>query len=145
MRIFTIQWDIHTLSVMMLSLIFVQLLQQKFIFHLLGNIEGRVWGLPVTSSMTSSPWKYFFLYNLGRSFKIWCQIEASLNISKIFKMTKFLGCSELFRRKCHRKLRTLSGKPIACPTFWAFDRRSSLKIDVVMAILKFDLFLDLVT
>ena len=34
MRIFTIQWDIHTLSIMMLSLIFVQVLQQKFIFHL---------------------------------------------------------------------------------------------------------------
>ena len=29
--------------------------------------------------MTSSPWKYFFLHNLGRSFHIWWQIEASLN------------------------------------------------------------------
>ena len=33
--------------------------------------------------------KTFFLHNLGRPFNIWCQIEASLNISKIFKMTKF--------------------------------------------------------
>ena len=29
--------------------------------------------------MTSSPWKYFFLHNLGRSFHIWWQIEAALN------------------------------------------------------------------
>ena len=43
----------------MTSLVFVQLFRKKFIFHLYGNIEGRFWGLPVTSSMTSSPWKYF--------------------------------------------------------------------------------------
>ena len=29
--------------------------------------------------MTSSPWKFFFLHNLGRSFHIWWQIEAALN------------------------------------------------------------------
>ena len=29
--------------------------------------------------MTSSPWKYFFLHNLGRSFHIWWQIEVALN------------------------------------------------------------------
>ena len=31
------------------------------------------------------------------------------------------------------------------PTFWAFDQRSSLKIDGVMAISKFDPLFDLVT
>ena len=31
------------------------------------------------------------------------------------------------------------------PTFWAFDRRSSLKIDGVMVISKFDIFFNLVT
>ena len=46
--------------------------------------------------MTSSPWKYFFLHNLGRSFHIWCQIEVALNISKIFKMTKIWGEGNFF-------------------------------------------------
>ena len=48
-------------------------------------MEGHVWGLPVTSSMTSSPWKYFFLHNFGGSFNIWCQIEAALNVRKKIK------------------------------------------------------------
>ena len=30
------------------------------LFHSYRNIEGRLWGHPVTSSMTSSSWKYFF-------------------------------------------------------------------------------------
>ena len=46
--------------------------------------------------MTSSPWKYFFLHNLGRSFHIWCKIEVALNISKIFKMTKIWGEANFF-------------------------------------------------
>ena len=33
----------------------------------------------------------------------------------------------------------------AIPTFWAFDRRSSYKIDGVMVISKFAIFFDLVT
>ena len=39
-----------------------------------------IWGLPVTSSMTSSPWKYFSLHNLGWSFYFWCEIEAVFDI-----------------------------------------------------------------
>ena len=38
--------------------------------------RGKLWGQPMTSSMTSSPWKYFFLHYLGRSFHMWCQMEA---------------------------------------------------------------------
>ena len=52
-----------------------------YLFHSYRNIEGRLWGHPVTSSMTSSSWKYFFWHNLGRSFHIWDQIEAVFNIS----------------------------------------------------------------
>ena len=51
----------------------------------------------------------------------------------------------LFRRRCHRKLNTLSGKPRTCPTFWAFDKCSSLQINGVMAISKFDPLFYLVT
>ena len=54
------------------------------------------------------------------------QIEAASNISKNFKMTKFLRLERIFCRKCHRNLSIL--KPRACPTFWAFDWRSSLKV-----------------
>ena len=30
------------------------------LFHLWRNVEGRLWGHPVTSSMTSTSWKYLF-------------------------------------------------------------------------------------
>ena len=39
----------------------------------------KLWGHPVTSSITSSPQKLFF-HNLGRSFHIWGQIEAVFDI-----------------------------------------------------------------
>ena len=70
-RIFTIQWYIW-------------------------NIEKRLWGHSVTSSMTSSLWKYFFLHNLGWSFHCWCQIEAVFYIWTFSKWPPFWGRKEFF-------------------------------------------------
>ena len=42
----------------------------------------KLWGHPVTSSMTSSPWKILCWHNLGRSSHIRGQIAAVFNISK---------------------------------------------------------------
>ena len=45
------------------------------------NIQGRFWGLPVTSSMTSSSWKYIFCI-------IWDDIflsEVKLKLCFIFQ------------------------------------------------------------
>ena len=50
---------------------------------------------PVTSSMMSSSWKYFFWHNLGRSFHIWGQIEAVFNISKFSKWSPFWARDKL--------------------------------------------------
>ena len=47
--------------------------------------RDKLWDHPVTSTMTSSQNKFFFCYNLGRSFHIWGQIEAGFNISKFSK------------------------------------------------------------
>ena len=58
------------------------IMKKMLLFHILRNIEGRLWGHPVTSSMTSSSWKYFFVHYLGRSFHICGQIEAVFNVSK---------------------------------------------------------------
>ena len=56
-------------------------------------------------------------------------------------MAKFWGRGELFRQNCHRKYVISTGKPMALPTFWAIDRTCSSKIDGVVAISKFGLFL----
>ena len=72
------------------------IMKKMLLFHLYRNIEGRLWGHPVTSSMTSSSWKYFFLHNLGRSYHIWGQIEAVLNISKFSKWPLFWARDKLF-------------------------------------------------
>ena len=66
-----------------------------FLFHLYRNIEGRFWGHPVTSSMTSSAWKLLFWHNLGRSFQIWSQNEAVFNISKFSKWPPFWDRNKL--------------------------------------------------
>ena len=118
----------------MAYLVFVQLLRKKFIFHLYGNIEGRFWGLPVTSSMTSLLWKYFFWHNLARSFNTWCQIEAAWIFKKKIKLRNFRAGANFF---------VLSKRPRACPTFWVSDRRSSSNIREVMTISKCDLLFDL--
>ena len=56
--VFTIQWYICTLSLKMISL-FVLQLSQKMLFFLVKEYSVRLWCHPVTSSMTTSPWKYF--------------------------------------------------------------------------------------
>ena len=70
----------YTLSLKMISLFVLQLSWKLWFFHSYRKIDKRLWGHSVTSSITSSPWKYFFLHNFGRSFNIWCQIEAVFNI-----------------------------------------------------------------
>ena len=130
---------------MLTSLVFVQVLRKKVHFSFIWEYRGTILRTSCDVIDDVITMQIFFLHNLGRSFNTWCQIEAAMNISKNFKMTKFKGWGELFRRKCHRILNTLSKKPRACPTFWAFDRCSSLNIWEVMAISKFDVLFDPMT
>ena len=53
-------------------------------------------GHPVTSSMTSSPWKTYFWHNLRHPSHIWGQIEALFDILKILKWPPFWGHDKLF-------------------------------------------------
>ena len=53
------------------------------------NIEGRLWGHPVTSSKTSSSCKYFFCIIWDDISHIWGQIEAVFHISKFSKWPPF--------------------------------------------------------
>ena len=107
--------------------------------------RGKLWGHPMTSSMTSSPWKKLFWHNLGRSFHIWSQIEAVFNIWEFSNWPPFWARDKLFHRKLYRKLNIPKRWPLAFPTFWAFDRRCSSNIDGEISISKFDLLCDLVT
>ena len=59
----------------------------------------KFWGHPVTSSMTSSPEKNFFLHNYGRPFNIWGQIEAVFIIQKFSKWPPFWARHKLFLPK----------------------------------------------
>ena len=59
----------------------------------------KLWGHPVTSSMTSSPLKKLFWLNLGRSYHMGGQIEAVFNISNFSKWPPFWACDKLFYRK----------------------------------------------
>ena len=56
----------------------------------------KLWGHPVTSSMTSSPLKNLFWLNLGRSYHMGSQIEAVFNISNFSKWPPFWACDKLF-------------------------------------------------
>ena len=66
--------------------------------------RGKLWGHPVTSSMTSSPWKRLFWHHLGRSLNIWGQIAAAFNILKFVKWPPFSGRDKLFYWMLYRKL-----------------------------------------
>ena len=114
-------------------------------FHLNMNIEGTLWRHAVTWLVTSSLWKSFWWMIYILSFHTCCQIEAILKNAKFFKLTKISGRGELFRHQSHRKLGMSSRSPVQYPTFWAFDRSSSSKIDWVITISKFDILFDLVT
>ena len=91
------------------------------------------------------PVKNTFLYNLGRSFHIWGQIEAVFDVSKFSKWPPFWGRDKLFtgsntgswiyQQDSHERFRY----------FLAFGRRSSWNIDGDIAISNFDLLCDLVT
>ena len=107
--------------------------------------RGKLWGHPVTSSMTLSQWKKLFSPNLGRSFHIWGAIEAVFNISKYSKWPPFWARDKLFYRKLYRKLNIPKRYPLAIPKFGAFYRCCSLNIDGDISISKFDLLCDLVT
>ena len=111
-----IWWYICTGSLMMISLLVVKLSWKMLLFHLQRNKEGRL-GHPVTSSMTSSSWKYFYGHNLGRSFHFWGQIEAVFNISKFSKWPLFWARDKHFYRKLYLKLNRPERWPWAFPTF----------------------------
>ena len=55
----TISWYLCTGSLIMKSLLVFSYHEKCCYNHSKRNIEGRLWGHPVTSSMTSSSWKYF--------------------------------------------------------------------------------------
>ena len=57
---------------------------------------GKLRGHPVTSSMTSSPWKILLRHILGRSFHIWGQIADMFDISKFSKWPPLSGRDKLF-------------------------------------------------
>ena len=69
--------------------------------------------------------KYFW-HNLGWFFfHIWGQIEAVFNISKFSKLPPFWTRYKLCYRKWYGELNIPERLPLAFPTFWAFDGRSS--------------------
>ena len=129
----------------MTSLVFVQLLRKKFIFHLYGNIEGRFKGLPVTSSMTSSPWKYFFRAIVGTIFQYLMSNWSCNEYLKKIQNDESLGLGRTFSSEVSPEVEHIITKLRACPTFWAFDRRSSSNISEVMTISKIDLLFYLMT
>ena len=107
--------------------------------------RGKLWGHPVTSSMLSSPW-HFFWHNLGCFFSyLRSNWEAVFNILKFSKWPPFWARDKTFYRKWHRKLNIPERWPLAFPTFWAFDQRSSSNNDGDISFSKFDPLCDLVT
>ena len=71
-------------------------IMKKFIISFIKEYRGPTLRPPVTSSMTSSSWKYFFWHNLRRSFHIWGQIEAVFNISRFSKWPLFWARDKFF-------------------------------------------------
>ena len=106
--------------------------------------RGKLWGHPVTSSMMSSPWKFFRL-NLGRSFSYLRSNWSYVFFQNFENGRHFEVATNFFYRKWYRNLNIPERWPLAFPTFWAFDRRSNSNIDGDISISKFDIFCDLVT
>ena len=111
------------------------------LFHLNMNIEGRVCRHSVTSSETSSAWEMFFMHNLHMVFPFmmsnWSYTEQVKNFEKWRNFEVGANCfvkSVIGSSYLNRNAKNT-------PAFWAFDRCSSSKIDGVMAIWKFGLFL----
>ena len=100
------------------------------------NIEGQLWGHPVTSSMTSSSWKILFSI-------IWDDIFISdfkLKLCLIFEKNQngrhFELATIFFYRKWYRKLIIPERWPLAFPTFCDFDGHCSPNIDGDISIYK---------
>ena len=118
-------------SVVLCSIV---LSRKKFISDLHMNIEGHFWGLPVASPMTSSPWKYFFLHNLGRSFHIWWQIEAALSGLDFPKWPPDWCQNNFWTRKISNYVSLLKDAQYQGLHFELLIDVLSIKIDGVMAI-----------
>ena len=101
---------------------FLVIMKNVVISFIKEYIEGRLWGHPVTSLMTSSSWKYFFWQNLGRSFHIWGQIEAVLNISKFSKWPPYSCLGEVGpgtkRRSQWITLFEIAGRRSTSQAYW---------------------------
>ena len=78
-------------------------------FHLWRNIEGRLWGHPVTSLMTSSSWKYFFgiirddLFISEFKLKLCLIFQNNLN-GRHFELAKFFLPEVIPEVECARKI-----------------------------------------
>ena len=105
------------------------------------NLRRKLWGHPLTPSMTSSPW--FFLGIIWDDRFIF---EVKLKLCLIFQNGRHMElATNFFYRKWNQKLNMPKRKPLVFPTSWAFDRSSSSNIDGDIAISKFDLLSDLMT
>ena len=99
------------------------------LFHLNMNIESRVCRHSVTSSETLSAWEIFFMHNLHMVFPFilsnWSYTEQvkNLNSDEIFRSGR------TFSSKMSSEGSYLNRIAKGTPAFWAFDRRSSSKID----------------
>ena len=98
-------------------------------FHLNMNIEGRVCRHSVTSSETSSAWEIFFMHDLHMVFPFmmsnWSYTEQ---VKKFVKWQNF-QVGRTFSSKVSSEGSYLNWIAKSTPEFWAFDRRSSSKID----------------
>ena len=101
----------------------------------------KLWGHPVTSSMTSSPWKENVFWRFGTIFSYLRWNWSCVQYFKIFKLAAILSSRQTFLPEVEytRKI------AIAFPTFWAFNQRSSWNIDRDISISKFYQLCDLVT
>ena len=99
-----ISWYICTGSLMMLSLLVFQLSWKMLLFHIQRNIEGRLWGHPVTSSMTSSSWKYFFGIIWDDHFISEIKFKLCLIFQNFQNGRYFELATNFFYRKLYRKL-----------------------------------------
>ena len=91
--------------------------------------RGKLWGHPVTWSMTLSQWKKHFWHNLGRSFHTWCEIEVAFKIWKLSKWPPFWARDKLFLPEVVSEVEYTRKIAISISDIWAFDRRCSLNID----------------
>ena len=85
--------------------------------------------------------KYFFWDSFGRSFHIWGQIEAVINISTLSKLLPFWGRDKLFTGSDNGSW--ICNKIARLPS--AFDRRCGWTNVGDISISKFDPLCDLVT